>query len=130
MALKRSVSERIPWKSIILLVVGGFTGVLILFAFGFMSPGTHLERQNAAIDAAIRPFIADICAAEYARLPAYAENRAALADLKEKNDYEGVRRQVQSTLPALNKRYPFEWSITDKCAERILAVPAVKTALP
>jgi hypothetical protein len=130
MARKRPISERVPWKSIILLVVGGFAGVLILFAFGFMSPGTHLERQNAAIDATIRPFLADICALEYARLPDYAANRATLVELKQKNDYEGVRNQVQSKLPDLNRRYPFAWSITDQCAERILAAPAVKTALP
>ena len=98
--------------------------------FGYMSPGTHLERQNAAIDAAVRPFLADICALEYARLPDYAESRVTLADLKQKNDYQGVRNQVQNKLPALNERYPFAWSITDQCAERILAAPAVKTALP
>jgi hypothetical protein len=130
MARNRSISERIPWKGIIIFIAGGFAGILILFAFGFMSPGTHRERQSAAIDAAVRPFLADICALEYARLPDYAESRARLVELKQKNDYQEVRSHVQNKLPALNERYPFAWSITDQCAERILAAPAVKTALP
>lgn len=116
--------RELPWWHIAAAFI---VGLLVLpFGFGFMSQGTHRELQQAAVEQAVAPMRAAMCAVTYFERPDYQVNRVKLADLQNKNKLYEVRSEIEDKVRPLSAT--LTWSETDKCAAIVLSFPQVKAA--
>jgi hypothetical protein len=121
-AKKVSWLEKVAWKS---NITSFFMGMLVLaFGFGFMSEGTHEKLTKASTDAALRPYLASACAAQFRELSDYEARRAAL--IAKKGDSYGMRQAIPEQLVSLPGQRWADDKLVAGCAELILNPPQGK----
>ena len=73
---KESWLDQIAWKSNAASFIAGM--LVLAFGFGFMSQGTHEKLAKDSTEAALRPYLASSCAAQFRALPDYELARLLL----------------------------------------------------
>ena len=97
-------------------------GMLVLtFGFGFMSEGTHEKLAKSSTDAALRPYLASACAAQFRDLSGYEVRKAAL--IAKKGDSYGMRQAIPEKLVSLPGQRWAGDKLVAECAELILNPP-------
>jgi hypothetical protein len=118
-ANKASWVEKIAWKSNIASFIAGM--LVLAFGFGFMSEGTHEKLAKASTDAALRPYLAIACAAQFRDLPDFEVRKAAL--IAKKGDSYGMRQTIPEKLVSLPGQRWADDKLVAECAELILNPP-------
>jgi hypothetical protein len=119
LAKKVSWVERVAWKSNIASFIVGM--LVLTFGFGFMSEGTHEKLAKASTDAALRPYLASACAAQFRDLSDYEVRKAAL--IAKKGDSYGMRQAIPEKLVSLPGQRWADDKLVAECAEVILNPP-------
>jgi hypothetical protein len=121
-AKKVSWLEKVAWKSNITSFFHGHAGLGVWV--GFMSEGTHEKLTKASTDAALRPYLASACAAQFRELSDYEARRAAL--IAKKGDSYGMRQAIPEQLVSLPGQRWADDKLVAGCAELILNPPQGK----
>jgi hypothetical protein len=120
-AQKVSWLDKVAWKS---NIASFFAGMLVLtFGFGFMSEGTHKQLAKASTEAALTPYLASSCAAQFRELPDYDTRKATL--IEKKGNAYGMRQAIPEKLVSLPGERWADDKLAAACAELILNPPAV-----